>query len=101
MYHRTYDAFLLAVPIAALVARAAELGPARRWAAGLALSAFLWPGAPVLRAAADAGALPAWLAGTEFWRVVLIPQQVWALLLLEAVLASLLLRPRARPEVAR
>jgi hypothetical protein len=85
-YHRTYDAVLLALPIA--WAAANWTGPQGRHArlALLTLAAFLTPGAAALVVADAGGYLPGSISSAWWWTRLALPHQVWALLALSAVL---------------
>lgn len=86
VYHRPYDAVLL-LPAAAWSVREGWL--ACRCARGRlallslpALAVFLLPGAALPHRLAESGLVPAAIARTWFWQAVVMPHQVWALLLL-------------------
>jgi uncharacterized membrane protein len=98
-YHRTYDAFLLAVPLAALVACWREIQRPLRYALIGCFVLFLQPGAPLLHVLAATGIVPAWLSGSTFWHVILIPHHVWALFSVQLILVVVLAR-LPRTEVA-
>jgi Glycosyltransferase family 87 len=101
MYHRTYDAFLLTLPLAAVLACWNEVSRPLRVALAACFASFLQPGAPVLGAIASAGKIPAWLSGSSVWRVLLVPHQIWALLALEFMLVVLLARHEGAASRAR
>ena len=94
-YHRSYDAALLALPIAWAIGALAT----RERIQGilvLALSAsFLAPLPVMLTIAKQQGALPEWLTETLLWDTVLVPMHVWALVLLAVVLLWAAGRSRA------
>jgi hypothetical protein len=92
MYHRTYDAFLLAVPLAAVLACWDRTTGPLRVALGACFAMFLVPGAPLLQWLERVGAVPTWLSGSATWRILLVPHQIWALLVLELLLVMLLAR---------
>ncbi|WP_242343896.1 glycosyltransferase family 87 protein [Anaeromyxobacter terrae] len=94
-YHRTYDAFLLAVPLVAVLAAGDGLSRPLRYALGACFAPFLLPGAPTLHVLVSAGKVPAWLSGSAVWRILLVPHQIWALLALEVLLVVLLARHSA------
>jgi hypothetical protein len=96
-YHRTYDAFLLAVPLAAVLACWNRITVPLRVALGACFAVFLQPGAPLLQTFEGAGLVPAWLSGSSVWRVFLVPHQIWALLVLELLLVVLLVRASRTP----
>jgi hypothetical protein len=94
-YHRTYDAFLLVVPLAALLAARDALGRPLRVGIAVCLAAFLLPGAPFLHALARSGFVPEGLAASATWELLVVPHQIWALLALELAFTAVLLPRRA------
>jgi len=100
MYHRTYDAFLLAVPLAAVLACADGLSRPLRYGLAVCLAPFLLPGAPALHVLASAGKVPVSLSGSAVWRIWIVPHQIWALLVLEVLLVVLLARRSGRRGLA-
>lgn len=88
VYHRNYDAVLLAIPIA--------------WACGVLHTEARWQGVVLLVLAANYLAptpmalewlerqalLPGWLTKGWLWELVLLPQQVWVLVLMTLVLLA-------------
>lgn len=97
MYHRTYDAFLLAMPLVAVLAWWDRIAVPLRVALGACFAVFLQPGAPLLQTLELAGLVPAWLSGSGAWRIFLVPHQIWALLVLELLLVVLLVRAARTP----
>jgi hypothetical protein len=86
VYHRVYDAVILWVPIAAFVSDWKDLkGPVRALGA-LTLAAFLIPGPTVLQVLATSGRIPALVTGSHFWKILVIPYQVWILAMAGLVL---------------
>lgn len=88
IYHRSYDAAILMIPLAwALAAQA----PAQRpWArVGLVLILpFLLPGAAMLHALGAGGGLPSWVVDSWWWRGIVVPHQVWLILALAVALTA-------------
>ncbi len=88
IYHRVYDAGLLLLPLAWLFSDRRPETKRHRLAALLLTVPFLVPGSTWLELQASAGRLPAWVAGQRWWTLLVVPHQVWALLLLAFVLLS-------------
>jgi hypothetical protein len=93
IYHRDYDAVLLAFPLA--WALSPQVPPGRAWPAVLLIAVFFVPFLHVLHG------LDQWtpilpLSSTLFWQAVVWPYQTWALLALAAWLSCLLLPSRRR-----
>jgi len=86
VYHRFYDAALLALPLCWCVDHV--LGSSRTIARGalLLMVVFLFPGTAFLQQLDVQGRLPAWLTHSFLWETVVVPHETWALLLLSLVL---------------
>lgn len=86
VYHRFYDAALLAVPLCWSVATVD--GQAKRTAriALLLITPFLLPGAAFLQQLAVQGRIPNALTKTWVWNCIIMPHETWALLALSMVL---------------
>ncbi len=87
IYHRFYDATLLLLPIAWGLKN--WDGPDRRrarWSLGLTLP-FLIPGAVFLQESIRAGRLPSSIIGAWWWNSLIMPHQVWAIILIAICLA--------------
>jgi len=88
IYHRYYDAVLLLFPLAWAVGR---LGNRRDDRPGWLMLALLLPfmvnSASAMYWLDYSGRMPAWLTGSAFWRVAIIPHQGWAVLLMGVLLA--------------
>jgi len=86
VYHRFYDAALLAVPLCwvmtALVAKSRSLAQV----ALLLMAPFLVPGAALLQQHASSGRIPEAVRQTWWWNAVVMPHETWALLLLCLIL---------------
>ena len=82
VYHRCYDAVLLLLPLA--WAFMSLETPDRRLAilAIIFMLPFLVPGPIALAVMAEAGRIPHSISGTWWWRLLIMPHQVYALLLL-------------------
>lgn len=85
MYHRFYDAAVLALPLAWAVR-------ARSAAALMCCAVFFVPGAWALQRLANDGHVAAWLTDSPLWNVVLLRHQNWALVALFVILAAALAR---------
>lgn len=93
VYHRFYDAVLLAWPIALAIRMIADRRyPALAWTLLGLCALFFVPGAVILAAAAAKGWVPAELTNSALWQNVLLPHEAWAL----PVIAALLVAIRAR-----
>jgi alpha-1,2-mannosyltransferase len=84
IYHRFYDAVLLAVPLAWGFSRAAKGNI--RYLVLLLISPFLLPGGTLLEDLRNRGALPDALANARWWNAIVMPHQAWILLALAVVL---------------
>jgi len=86
VYHRAYDAAILAIPLCWCIREAT--GARKRLArSGLFLMVpFLFPGSAYLQSLALHGRLPASLKNSALWDSVIVPHETWALLLLCLVL---------------
>lgn len=97
-YHRTYDAVLLALPIAWSIS---ALGT-ERWRQGVAVlilcADFLLPIQTMLHVWRQKGLFPYWLTDNLFWELILMCQQVWALVLISLVLLYAAARERRRTD---
>lgn len=101
-YHRTYDAVLIAVPFVAVLVSWDRISGPLRCALAACFAVFLLPGAPLMQTLERPGAVPAWISGSAPWRILLVPHQIWALVLLELLLfvlaaASVKRAPRRPP----
>ena len=86
VYHRFYDAALLAVPLCWCIANAG--GDSKIFAKlGLAImTPFLFPGSAFLQQMAVQGRVPVSLNNSWLWNCVVVPHETWALLLMSALL---------------
>ncbi|MGO9207798.1 MAG: glycosyltransferase family 87 protein [Candidatus Limnocylindrales bacterium] len=100
-YHRYYDGVLLAIPIT----WACSAIGTPRWREGvvvLALGAdFILPVPSLLHVVQQRQILPPWLTGGVFWNAVVLPQFVWALVLMAIVLLIAAARDRQNMSAAR
>ncbi len=101
MYHRTYDAVLLWIPLAAFVAGWSALPRAARALTIGALAAFVVPGPAALAVLAHDGRLPRVVVDSVAWRTIVIPHQVWILLLVAVALAFSIVARTRRDEASR
>jgi hypothetical protein len=96
VYHRYYDAVLLAIPVAwglSVFGSAAS----RVGLAVIVLAAdFLLPFQTGLNAMAKSGLLPTWLTSSPLWTPVALSQHVWALVAIACVLLYAAMRERQR-----
>lgn len=86
VYHRFYDAALLAVPLCWCIA---NVGGDSKIFAKLALplmTPFLFPGSAFLQQLAAQGRVPVSLTNSWLWNCVVVPHETWALLLMSALL---------------
>ena len=86
VYHRFYDAALLAVPLCWCIANVA--GDSKLFAK-LALplmTPFLFPGSAFLQQVAAQGRVPVSLTNSWLWNCIVVPHETWALLLMSALL---------------
>ena len=90
IYHRFYDAMVLLLPLAWCLAAWSGRWRAEARLGLLCLAPLLVPGAALLHEALRAGRIPVQWAATWWWKSVLMPHQVWAVLLLAIVLISAL-----------
>jgi hypothetical protein len=88
IYHRFYDASLLVLPICWTIRAAAPEYSRLRIACGLLFLPFLFPGATALAGAASAGHIPEVLLRSWCWQHLVMPHEIWALLLLVIVLLA-------------
>lgn len=86
VYHRSYDAGLLAIPLCWCISNA--VGPSQSVArsALLLMIPFVVPGAAVLQQLALHGHVSGAITNSWCWNVIIMPHENWALLLLFLVL---------------
>lgn len=85
LYHRLYDASVLAIPICWCLRRPKNLIRIAN-SALLLMAPFLVPGAAVLQQAVRQGRVPATWAASWWWDRLVMPHQTWLLLSLSLVL---------------
>jgi Glycosyltransferase family 87 len=86
VYHRLYDASILAIPLAWCIAEiSGDLKNISR-AALLLMAPFLVPGTAVLQQLAIEGRIPTSWINSWWWDRVVMPHQTWLLLLISLVL---------------
>lgn len=85
LYHRLYDASMLAIPLCWCVIRPKALARVAN-AALLLMIPFLLPGAAVLQQAFRDGWIPRTWAESWWWDRLLMPHQTWLLLLMSVLL---------------
>jgi hypothetical protein len=85
LYHRLYDASVLAIPFLWCLTRPGNL---KRWAntALLLMAPFLVPGAAALQQAFRTGHIPKPWSDSWWWDRLLMPHQTWLLLILAITL---------------
>ncbi|MEQ1729368.1 MAG: hypothetical protein ABL982_13410, partial [Vicinamibacterales bacterium] len=88
IYHRVYDAALLLLPVCWVFSDRRPETKRHRLAALLLTAPFLVPGSTWLEMQAASGRIPAWMIEQRWWTLLVVPHQVWALLLLALVLLS-------------
>jgi hypothetical protein len=86
VYHRFYDATLLVLPLCWALASKAPRSRTGKILFWTLLIPFLFPGAAFLQQMASAGKVPSWIQGKWWWSGVVMPHEVWALLLLVLLL---------------
>ena len=96
VYHRLYDASILAIPVCWCMSElTGEMKTVAR-AALILMVPFLFPGAAVLQQLARNGRIPeSWLS-TWWWEGLVMPHQTWFLLLLVLVLLYALNRKHSQ-----
>lgn len=91
LYHRLYDATLLAIPLCWCLTRPANLKKTANIAL-LLMAPFLLPGAAALQQAAGEGRVPPTWANSWWWERIVMPHQTWLLLILSFVLLYSMVR---------
>jgi hypothetical protein len=86
VYHRLYDAFLLVFPLCWSLREFS--GPRNRVARGalLLMLPFLVPGGSALEQLRLSGRIPEAIAHSWYWTGIVMPHQIWSLLLLSGLL---------------
>jgi hypothetical protein len=85
LYHRLYDASVLAIPLLWCLTRSSNSRPLGSTALWL-IAPFLVPGAAVLQQALLLGQIPKSWADSWWWDGLLMPHQTWILLILALAL---------------
>lgn len=88
IYHRTYDAAFLLLPLAWVFSEWHALAAWIRRATLVLIAGFLLPGGTVVEGLTLAGRIPEGLAQQWWWYAMIVPHQVWLLLLLSGVLLA-------------
>jgi hypothetical protein len=88
VYHRFYDAALLALPLYWALSTTSPNANFYRKAALLLLVPFAFPGAWALESLQNAGRIPEFLTNRWWWEPVVLAHQIWAILLLALVLVA-------------
>ncbi|MGH9496277.1 MAG: glycosyltransferase family 87 protein [Candidatus Sulfotelmatobacter sp.] len=86
VYHRFYDASLLAIPLCWCILSAAREAKLHSRLALLLMLPFLFPGSAFLQQLAVRGTIPNSWTNSWLWKCVLVPHETWAILLLSLVL---------------
>jgi hypothetical protein len=86
VYHRFYDASLLVLPLAWSFSGRFPEQKTIRWIYWSLLLPFFIPGAAFLERSAGRGRIPHVVVQSWWWRYVVMPHEIWALLLLALVL---------------
>jgi len=86
LYHRLYDAFLLIFPLCWSLREFS--GPRRKFARGafLLMLPFLVPGGSALGQLQLSGKIPQAVVQSWYWTSIVMPHQIWFLLLLSLLL---------------
>ncbi len=88
LYHRYYDAALLIVPLLWSVSPGPPRARLYQRLTWLLILPFYIPGAWMLERFQNAGRIPEYLTTKWWWDTLLMPHQIWALLLLALVLVT-------------
>jgi glycosyl transferase family 87 len=98
IYHRFYDAALLIFPLGWVIL---SFGRSRRFAVFslLLMLPFLIPGGTLLETMESSGRIPSALAHRWWWEMIVMPHQVWLLLLLGVLLLCEMVMERSSPTV--
>jgi|GEM_PF-1336028 len=85
VYHRFYDAALLIFPLCwyMLYQKGNDRVPSLGW---LFIVPFLIPGGTLLQSLQENGHIPAALSGSWFWNDIVMPHEVWTLMVLSLIL---------------
>jgi len=86
VYHRFYDAALLAVPLCWSIANVDGQGRRTARIALLLMTPFLLPGAAFLQQLAAQGRISSALTNSWLWNCLIMPHETWSLLALSVVL---------------
>jgi glycosyl transferase family 87 len=86
VYHRFYDASLLALPLCWCTTRAIGQPPVTSKISLILMAPFLLPGAAFLQQLATQGQIPGSSTQSWWWDCFVMPHETWALLLLCVVL---------------
>jgi len=98
-YHRIYDVVLLAIPIGLLIGQWGRWGRGPWWLCALCCATFFTPGGALLHALAEEGWVSESISGSWWWRDIIMPHQIWALLVLMlGLLWQMGIGCRAHPE---
>ncbi len=95
VYHRFYDAALLAVPLCWCLA--SYRGRRFQQLPLLLMTPFLLPGAAALQQLVSQGKIPDWVTHSWCWNCIVMPHETWTLLLLLLVLLYTMSRYHSRP----
>jgi hypothetical protein len=100
VYHRFYDASLLILPVCYLIGgRCVKRVPT---IVGLALILpFFVPGGSMLEVLQDSGRISSVVIGTWWWRSIVMPHQIWCLLVLSILLSYCLANDRGATQPAK
>jgi hypothetical protein len=92
IYHRFYDAGLLLWPVAwaTLVVNRART----QWLTIFVLSPFLLPGAAILDLWRQQGRIPSQITAHWWWNILVMPHEIWCLLVLSVLLLISMSRQR-------
>src|SRR5581483_4652520 len=86
VYHRFYDAGLLAIPLLWCIEHVTDESKGiARWGL-LLIVPFFFPGSAVLERISSSGRLPDFIANSPLWTTVILPHENWSILLLCLVL---------------
>lgn len=83
-YHRNYDASLLVFPLCWILSRS-SFGKLE-WLSLFLMLPFVIPGAVLLQTLASEGRIPDSMANAWWWNTLVMPHEIWALLLLSVLL---------------
>ena len=92
IYHRVYDAALLVLPLAWALSQTSAVTYRHRLVTLLCVAPFFVPGSTLLELQVQAGRIPEAMTHAWWWRTLVLPHQVWALLVMSITLLTAQMR---------